>query len=143
MKNLLILPCFFLILSCNSKKTKATKPSFLIGNWVRTNDSDSLTTYETWQKDFSGIGLTLKNKDTTFFEKMKIITKNDSLFLSVSSINDTPTLFAFTSQTDTSFVCENPKNEFPKKIKYYLENKKLKAEISSDAFTVAFVFKNK
>ena len=134
--------CYFLvIISCQSEKVKPKKPTFLIGNWIRTNDADSLKTYETWRKDFSGIGLTLKGRDTTFFEKMEIVSKNDSLFLKVSGVNETPTLFKFTSQTDTSFVCENPKNEFPKKIKYYLENQQLKAVVSSDGFSIDFAFK--
>jgi len=52
----------------------------------------------------------------------------------------TPPFFKFTSQTDTSFVCENPKNEFPKKITYYKENKLLKAQVSSEDFKINFVF---
>ena len=52
----------------------------------------------------------------------------------------TPTFFKFTQQTGTSFVCENPKNEFPKKIKYYLQNAQLKAIISTDDFRIHFVF---
>ena len=131
----------FLILtfSCSTKK-QLEKPSFLLGSWIRLNDKDSVTTYETWQKDFSGIGLTLKGKDTTFFEKMNIIEKKDTLFLEVSGVNETPTLFKFTAQTDTSFVCENPTNEFPKKIKYWLDTKQLKAAVSNPDFNIEFVF---
>ena len=129
-----------LFLSCINKKQKLNKPSFLIGNWIQVNRLDSLKTYETWTKDFSGIGLTLKGKDTTFFEKMKIVEKNDTLFLKVSGVNDKPTFFKFTSLTDSSFVCENPKNDFPKKIKYFTEYNYLKAEISNNTTSVHFVF---
>ncbi|MCI2229102.1 hypothetical protein MC378_07980 [Polaribacter sp. MSW13] len=141
MKHLLTFSCFLLIISCNAKKPKTQAPSFLLGNWIRLNDKDSVTTYETWKKDFSGTGITLKGKDTTFFEQMKILTKNDTLFLEVTGVNESPTLFQFTQQTDTSFICINPQNEFPKKIKYYLEGKLLKAEISSDDFIIDFIFK--
>ena len=115
-------------------------PSFLLGNWIRINDKDSVTTYETWQNNFSGFGLTLKGKDTTFFEKMKIINKNDTLYLKVSGVNESPTPFKFTEQTDSSFVCINQENEFPKKIKYWLENDLLKATVSNDDFKIDFIF---
>ena len=138
-----ILCCILLMFSCNTEKTNLQKPTFLIGNWIRINDKDSVTTYEIWQKDFTGIGLTLKGKDTTFFEQMKILIKNDTLFLEVSGVNPTPTLFLFTDQTDTSFVCENPKNEFPKKIKYFLDNQHLFAEVSNADFKTDFVYAQK
>ena len=97
-------------------------------------------------KDLSGVGLTLKGTDTTFFEKMKIIQKNDTLYLEVNDVNDVndvnekPTFFTFTKQTDTSFVSEKTKNKFPKKIKYYLENEQLKAEVSNTDFSIEFIF---
>ena len=143
MKYFYLFCCFLLMISCNTKNIKPKKPSFLIGNWVRTNNADSLITYETWQKDFSGIGLTLKGKDTTFMEQMLILEKNDSLYLVVSGVNETPTLFKFTQQTDTSFVCENPQNEFPKKIKYLFVDNKLQAEVSNEDFSIDFLFKKK
>ena len=141
MKTFFFIFCFLILISCLKEKNEIQKPTFLVGNWIRTNEKDSLKTYETWQKNLSGIGLTLKSKDTTFYEEMKIITKNNTLFLAISGVNETPTPFKFTKQTDTSFVCENPKNEFPKKIKYFLENKQLKAIVSADDFKIDFVFK--
>jgi hypothetical protein len=143
MKYLLTISCFLLLISCDSKKVKLKKPSFLLGEWNRINDTDSLKTYETWQNNFSGIGLTLKGKDTTFFEKMTILEKNNFLFLEISGVNETPTRFTFTSQTDTSFVCENPKNKFPKKIKYSLDNKQLKAVVSNANFNIEFIFEKR
>lgn len=140
MKPFLSVCCLLLIISCKPIDIKPQKPSFLIGNWIRVNNKDRLTTYETWQKDFSGIGLTLKGKDTTFFEKMEIINVNNALILEVSGVNETPTLFKFTHQSDTSFVCENPENEFPKKIKYWIDNELLKATISNADFKIEFIF---
>ena len=116
------------------------KPIWLLGNWERTNDEEGKKTFEFWSKNFTGLGFTLKENDTIFKEQMSIITKNDTLFLQVSGIHETPVLFKFTSQTDSSFVCENPKNEFPKKITYYTENNFLKAEVSSGSFKLSFVF---
>lgn len=138
MKKIIILIFLFGLISCSSE---VKKPEFLIGNWIRTNDKPNQKTYEIWQKDFTGLGFTLQDKDTVFREKLAVISKNDSLFLSVTGVNENPTLFYFTQQTDSSFVCENPKNEFPKKIVYFLEDSKLKAEVSSADFNVEFTFK--
>ncbi|WP_439129142.1 hypothetical protein [Polaribacter sp.] len=140
MKQILIILSIIVLFSCKPKEVKLKKPSFLIGNWVQVNRMDSLRTYETWHQDYSGVGLTLDKKDTTFFEKMNIIQQNDSLFLTVSGVNATKTYFKFTNQTDSSFTAENPKNEFPKKITYSFENGVLKADVSNDDYSLFFVF---
>lgn len=116
------------------------KPSFLVGNWVRTNDKKGSITYENWNKNLKGLGYTIKEKDTTFKEILSIVSLKDTLFLKVEGVNEQATLFKFTQQTDTSFVCENPKNEFPKKITYYLENNQLKAIVAADDFKIDFIF---
>ncbi len=133
--------CLLSIFSCKNYTKKSQKPNFLIGDWIRTNNKKESSTYEFWKKDFIGLGFTLKSKDTTFKEILSIVEVNDTLFLKVEGVNENPTFFKFTSQTDTSFVCENSKNEFPKKITYYTENKFLKAEVSSDDYKINFVFK--
>ena len=140
MKYYYLIFCLFIVTSCQPKKAIQKKPSFLIGEWIRTNSSDSLKTYENWCKDFTGFGLTLKGKDTTFFEQLRILEKNDSLFLEVLAINESATLFQFTEQTATSFVCENLSNEFPNRIRYYLDEPLLRAEVSNDSFQIDFVF---
>ena len=117
-----------------------SKPTWLLGNWERTNDEEGKKTFEFWSKDFTGLGFTLIKNDTVFKEQMSIITKNDTLFLQVSGVHESPILFKFTSLTNSSFVCENPKNDFPKKITYYTENNFLKAEVSAGDFKVDFIF---
>ena len=143
MKKLIVLILFFMIVSCESNKNKFAKLDFLKGDWIRTNNKQNQKTYEFWDVNLNGLGFTLQNKDTIFKEEMAIITKNDSLFLKVSGVNKLPTFFAFTQQTDSSFVCENPKNEFPKKIVYYKEKNLLKAEVSNTNYNITFVFKRK
>ncbi len=138
MKKVLFVICFLLLVSCGKEELK--KPDFLLGYWIRTNDKPNQKTVEIWNPDFSGIGYTLKNKDTVFKEILSIIKKNDTLFLQVEGVNESPTLFKFTSQTKTSFVCENPLNKFPQKIKYYKESDTLKAVISSDGYSIGFDF---
>ncbi|PQJ77551.1 hypothetical protein BTO16_17200 [Polaribacter glomeratus] len=128
------------MISCQNQTNKPEKPTFLIGNWMRLNDKESSQTYETWNTNFTGIGYTKQGQKTNFKEILSIIYIKDTLYLKVEDVNKTPTLFKFTQQTDTSFVCENPKNEFPKKIKYFLENNQLKAIVYTDDFRINFVF---
>ena len=129
-----------MLISCQKETTENKKPTFLIGDWIRTNNKKGTITYENWQTNFTGLGITLKDRDTTFKEILSIVSIKDTLFLKVEGVNETPTLFKFTSQTDSSFVAENPKNEFPKKILYYKDHNQLKAEVSSEDFKVEFVF---
>lgn len=138
MKKILFAVCFLFLISCGKEELK--KPDFLLGSWVRTNDKPNQKTFENWNTDFTGIGFTMQQSDTIFKEILSIIKKNDTLYLQVTGVNEKPTLFKFTSQTATSFVCENPKNEFPKKIKYFIESDTLKASVSNADFSVDFSF---
>ena len=139
MKKLIVLITIIFI-SCCTTETKPKKPDFLLGKWIRTNDKLGNITYEIWNNNFTGLGITLKEKDTTFKEILSIVSINDTLTLKVEGVNETPTLFKFTSQTDTSFVAENPTHDFPTKIKYWLDNKSLKAYVSKKDFGIEFVF---
>ncbi|PQJ80579.1 DUF6265 family protein [Polaribacter porphyrae] len=140
MKSLLIFSLCFFLISCNKNKTEIKKPSFLIGNWKRLNDKPGSQTYENWNADYTGMGYTKKETKTTFKETLSIVSINDTLHLKVEGVNEKPTLFKFTNQTDTSFVCENPKNEFPKKITYFKDGKQLKAIVAADDFRIDFLF---
>ena len=142
MKNIFAFFTVLLLCSCN-EKSKVQKPSFIIGNWERLNEKEGKKTYETWNSDFTGFGITLKNKDTTFKEILSIISINDTLTLKVEGVNAIPTLFKITQQTDTSFLAENPTHDFPTKIKYWLENKQLKAHVSNNEFGIDFVFEKR
>ncbi|WP_133534604.1 DUF6265 family protein [Tenacibaculum caenipelagi] len=139
MRFLLLFITGFLLFSCQNT-TEFKKPTWLFGKWKRINNQPDKFTYEFWNDDFSGIGFTLKEKDTVFKEVLHIITKNDSLFLQVTGVNENPTLFAFIQQTDTSFTAENKQNEFPKTIHYWKENNQLKAKVANDEFSIDFVF---
>ncbi|AZJ36629.1 DUF6265 family protein [Tenacibaculum singaporense] len=139
MRFLLLFITGFLLFSCQNT-AEIKKPTWLIGKWKRTNNQPDKLTYEFWSNDFSGIGFTLKEKDTVFKEVLHIITKNNSLFLQVTGVNEAPTLFVFTQQTDTSFTAENKLNEFPKVIQYWKENNQLKAKVANDEFSIDFVF---
>ena len=135
---LFILTCM-LFFSCQTEK-KNNKPNWLFGKWERINEKPNKSTFDFWNKDLTGIGFTLKDKDTIFKEVMSIVNIKDTLHLKVEGVNEVPTLFKFTQQTDSSFVCENQENEFPKKIHYYLDKQLLKCKISNEEFSVNFIF---
>ena len=142
MRVLVFIFCLLIISSCSTEE-KVQKPSFLLGEWIRTNDKEDKVTYEIWKSNFTGLGITLKEKDTVFKEVLSIVSINKELMLKVEGVNPTPTLFKFTNQTDTSFVAENPTHDFPTKIEYWLESKQLKARVSNKEFGIDFVFKKK
>ena len=141
MRFLLLAFSFLLIISCKTKNKNTSKLNWLHGKWERVNNKPNKQTFEFWSKDLTGLGFTLQKKDTVFKEKMHIVNLKDTLYLKVEGVNEQPTFFKFTNQTDSSFVCENSKNDFPKKIKYYLEYNYLKAEVSNDNVSIDFVFK--
>ena len=77
MKRFLLLFTLLLFLGCNSS-TKLLKPSFLEGHWIRVNNKPGKKTYEIWKDDFTGIGFTLKEKDTVFKEILSMLNTRGS-----------------------------------------------------------------
>ncbi|MFT4576646.1 MAG: hypothetical protein ACI9SI_001576 [Polaribacter sp.] len=142
MREILFIFCLILISSCKTEN-KVQKTNFILGNWERLNDKEGKKTYEIWKADYTGLGITLKDNDTIFKEILSIVFIKDTLTLKVEGVNETSILFKFTSQTDTSFVAENPTHDFPTKIKYWLEDNQLKAHVSNKEFEISFVFKKK
>lgn len=134
-----------LFVSCNS--SQEAQFDWLLGNWERTNDTKGNKTYEYWTKksntEYIGLGCTLKEKDTVFKENIHLIKDKEQWVFKVIGVNETPTLFSITSLNKTSFTCENPENEFPKKIIYSSENGNLKAVISAGETQIPFLFKKK
>ena len=153
--------CLLLAISCSSPSKSGNDESsniagidkllWLEGNWVRTNDGEAQITYEQWAKTsenvYSGRGYTIRidssifQPDTVFMEKIRIVAINDTLNFEVTGVNETPTLFKFIEQTDSSFVCVNPENEFPKKISYTLSNGHITAILSGRGPDVAYLFR--
>ena len=117
---------------------------WLLGNWERMNDKEGKQTFERWKKnsneEYIGLGFTLQERDTVFKENMRLRPINGGWNLEVIGVNEQPTYFKFTNQTKNSFVCENPNNEFPKKIEYQFSDNKLKAKVSTDEMAIDFNF---
>ncbi|SDS45779.1 hypothetical protein SAMN04488553_2302 [Gramella sp. MAR_2010_147] len=117
---------------------------WIIGDWIRTNGMHKLTTTEHWKKIssnlYEGTGVTKKNNETVFRENLRIIKKEEKWIYEVTGVNKETTNFLLTSISDNTFTAVNPENEFPKKISYRTEDKKLIAEISDDRKKEIFEF---
>lgn len=121
------------------------KLKWLSGNWVRTNNKQGQTGMESWTfhaEGLKGKGFTLAGKDTVFLEQLSIALRGKDLFYVVRAAAEAaPVYFRFTSITDSSFICENPQHDFPKKIAYRLQRGKMKATISGDGQHMDFLFR--
>ena len=149
---LLFFLCTLICSSCTSKSKIANSQhpinlDWIVGDWIRTNDTEGLTTYELWNKNsdaqYAGIGLTIaSNGDTVFREDLKIIPIEDNWVLEVSGVNEAPTLFPFQETGIKNFSVQNLENEFPKFIKYWREGSQLKAKVYNDeSDTIDFAFR--
>lgn len=116
-----------------------------MGKWQRTNDEENKKTYEHWQKVsdslYLGLGFTLQQKDTVWKENVQLILKDSMWSYDVFMAgNPNPTSFLFTHIIDSSFVCENAQNEFPKKIAYTLKGDTMRATISGGGPEILYLF---
>lgn len=152
MRKLFIVSFFFLLGAEVYGQRKAEqdfkKLEWLAGSWTRTNNKPDQTGKESWTLvspyKLVGKGYTLKGTDTVFVEKLSIILKEETIFYVVEGAgNARPTYFKFSSITKDSFVCENPKHDFPQRIAYKLENGIVKATVSGQGKHIDFVFAKK
>lgn len=132
----------------NQITEKFKKINWVIGTWYRTNAKPGRSGIEKWEitsaNELRGFGINLQGKDTTFVEKLRIIIKDDNIvYVADVPENQKPVYFKLTEISDTGFVCENPEHDFPKKISYQLEGKKLKAQISGDGKAIDYLFEKK
>jgi len=124
------------------------KLDWLEGTWTRTNAKPGRSGNETWHKmsssEWSGLGVNMKGNDTAFVEKLKLVIKNDTIYYVADIVkNKQPVYFRLTSLTNNGFVCENPQHDFPKKISYEGDGKKIKATISGDGKSIDYLFERK
>lgn len=131
----------------NEKPTLDNFPNFnwILGDWIRIDDKSNQSTYEYWEETFAngfhGLGCTIQDTDTIFKENIRLYENQSNWFFEVTGVNESPTTFEIISMTDSSFVCENPENEFPKKISYTFINGRIEAIISDETVEIPFTFK--
>ncbi len=144
--------CFLGFADSNTYKTNTKASNFndsnfdwLLGIWKKTNDKEGLQTFEHWEKinetELRGWGYTLKESDTIWQESIRLSKSKDLWNFEVSQQGTIePTIFKVTKIEMESFTCENPDNEFPKKIRYAKVERGLNAVISGDGKVILFQF---
>ena len=141
----LIAFCSHAIIAQSVTEKDFNKLSWLEGSWKRTNTKQGRTASESWKKgkgnEWIGVGISLKEKDTVFVEKLRILVKDNSIYY-VADVpeNKAPVYFKFIELTNDGFVCENPDHDFPKRISYKKEGNNLKAITSGDGKSIDFLF---
>jgi hypothetical protein len=145
MKTLILLLLLAFSVSANAQSLKEIE--WLVGTWNRTNVKAGRSAHERWIKTAGGLqgwGVSMNRADTSFVEKLRIVTKDNKLYY-VADVqqNKESTYFLITEITPTSFICENPKHDFPKKIAYQADGNKLKATISGDGKSMDYFFERK
>jgi len=128
MKNVIVIVVCVLFLSCQPSSDKKfeqlEKMNWLVGQWENKMPEGILT--ETWTKTndstFSGTSYFIINKNDTVHSETIFLTQlKDELIYSptVKGQNDDKSVdFILTSNIENSFVFENPKHDYPKKIVY-------------------------
>jgi hypothetical protein len=69
----------------------------------------------------TGMGRTLKNGSTVFFEYFRIESRKDGIYYVAQPKGVPPTDFKLVRASDTQLVFENPAHDFPKRITYTRE----------------------
>jgi hypothetical protein len=112
-----------------------TKAAWLIGRWESSADGGILS--ETWQKEdnstFSAETYFVVAGDTVFEEHVQLKEINGKIVYSPTipdENNGKPTDFTMTSASANQIIFENPKHDFPQKIRYTLKGDSLIATIS-------------
>ena len=95
----------------------------LEGNW---KSYKGVVFNENWiyesENFFKGIGFSLNENDTSFYENLSIKMYNDTIYYSVILESDRVTKFKLTEAKKHKWTFVNPDNEFPSIINYEIEN---------------------
>lgn len=104
------------------------KASFLIGNWELRDSLGVLQMQWNVENDstFSGVAYFIKGeKSDTLHREVMELQQRDNFLVYTSTVSgekgETPIPFQLTNDADSLIVFENPKNDYPSKIEFYLQ----------------------
>jgi hypothetical protein len=125
MKNIfLLIP---ILAACHTKSLDHYNLNSWEGEWKSTDSTGSFI--ETWSRIndtlYIGRGLMIANKDTLFNEEIKLVFNRNTVqyLVKAAGQNDDEIVpFAMTQFSKDSWVFENPKHDFPKRITYFLKS---------------------
>lgn len=119
--------------------------AWLAGTWQRVGMPDGQSGYERWTYDgaqgFTGVGVSERGGKAVFEEKLRIVAKDNAVYY-VADVqeNAQPVYFKLTKLSESGFVFENPTHDFPQKIAYKKNGKRLHAKISAGDKAMDFEF---
>lgn len=121
---------------------------WIVGQWERTDMSPDQQGSEVWEKsgpnEWTGIGISTENGDTTFMENLKIRPIGGQFYYIVDVPSNSDSVkFRITELRPGFFVAANPDHDFPKEIRYELKGAGMFAEISGDGKVIPFVFERR
>lgn len=126
----ILLLIFVLFISCKNESSttdKMTDSNWLLGKWTTTLTQGNLE--ETWKtandSTYEATSYFIKERDTLHNEAIVLQQLDENLIYKATikgQNNDQPILFPLTEATDKSVTFENPKHDYPQKIKYQLVN---------------------
>lgn len=145
-KVLVSLSIFLVFVQCmGSEHDPSENFDWLLGKWQRTNETQGKKTFEYWVKindaEYAGLAFTLHNSDTVNQEKMALLKSDGNWQLKVKTTDEKDFIaFEMTMQKDGLFECNNDSLPFPKKITYWRDGEKLKANVAGDSLQIPFEF---
>lgn len=145
MRRLILSFCLGWACSCTDQSDQnLDRFEWLVGKWKRIGMDPGKEAYEVWSRAgdrLIGTGMSMKNGDTTFIEKLSIqLVDSEFYYVADVSQNPEPTQFKIDEIRSGYFKSSNPSHDFPKEIKYELKGDQLIAEISGDDGAIPFIF---
>ncbi len=107
--------------------------SVIEGKWI---SYKGIKFNEDWKfinkTEYEGVGYSLNNNDTAYFERLKMHLKDGAISYMVMFENGESVEFNLISSTKNSWVFTNPMNDYPSLIKYEVSNDTLLTVVTAN-----------
>ncbi|WP_293714521.1 DUF6265 family protein [Stenotrophomonas sp. UBA7606] len=140
--------CLVLLVGAASAVTAAAAElaslDWLLGNWQRTGMAAGTSGAEHWRRQadvLEGEGRSYRQGELRFQERLRIIDDGGQLYY-VADVagNPAPVRFALVAQGAQSVVFENLQHDFPQRIAYQRNGRRLTATVSAGERVQVFEF---
>jgi hypothetical protein len=122
----------FLLFSCSESKSAKQKTvhqfSWLSGYWLMKDSTGGASEQWKYENDslMTGISNFIKGDSVIPFETIRLFKKDTTFYYEVKAAgqnNEQPVAFKLITITDSGFISENMRHDFPKRIGYKMINK--------------------
>lgn len=140
--------CLVLLVGAASTVTAAAAElaslDWLLGNWQRSGMAAGMSGAEHWRRQadaLEGEGRSYRQGELRFQERLRIIDEGGQLYY-VADVagNPAPVRFALVEQGAQSVVFENLQHDFPQRIAYQRNGRRLTATVSAGERVQVFEF---